>query len=375
MLLTEEIQIIVPILRQIIVRTGMINRQWIVSAVFAQEFPTMLAASAALTASPDEVANAVIQLCLSRGWADFPSTRTWLERLLSAIDGEQGQGGVDALPQLGGIVARLKNGDDIQDTVWKDMWLRFDEPMVDRRGLRNALQQFVRFGTSGRPILRIEGEGKVGKSHSHELMEHASGRYGTAFRIARIEMKEEQKTFYTSVRLAQGIVAEFNPRPPSPLLFAVDANVPEKAHLPGLCTWVTANAELFPHKWWLVLDGFSRATPQSLTLDFIELLAERVAKTSASRFLRLVLIDYGRPLAQVNENNLVAFDRPSVSEINPTTIKDCLAAYLTRAGKVFDDDELQARSQAIFDALPAGPDRLLELNRMLLPAAQSLVTP
>ena len=85
-----------------------------------------------------------------------------------------------------------------------------------------------------------------------------------------------------------------------------------------------------------------------------------------------MLIDYGTPLQRVNEKTRVAFDRPNPAEIGPGEIKSCLAAYCNRVNKPRPDDELQKRAEAIFQALPSDESRLVQLNGLLLPAAQEL---
>jgi hypothetical protein len=74
----------------------------------------------------------------------------------------------------------------------------------------------------------------------------------------------------------------------------------------------------------------------------------------------------------VNEKTRVAFDRPNPAEIGPDEIKLALAAYCNRANRPRPDDELQKRAEAIFQALPNDHTRLIELNGLLLPAAQEL---
>jgi hypothetical protein len=376
MLRQTEIDEIVPVLSAIITAGGAVNRSWLLNTVVADGFAAELATQAPPAATGDDLAAAAIRICMARAWTGFPQARTAMERLLSAIDARQGVGGIPQVASLAAIVARLTNGDDVLEPVWRANWLRNDEPLVDRLPLRDQLKDFARSDSGARPILRIEGDGtKIGKSHSLELMHYASQEYGT-FRVVALRMEEGQETFYTSVTLAEEIVGLFDTLPVGfesvVTRYNLDPQAPKKEHLPALSNWVIKAANQSGVRWWLVLDKFSSATPQSLARELIEVLADNIANNGGSRSLRLVLIDYPTPLTRVNEKTRVAFDRPNPAEIGPAEIKSCLAAYCTRVNRPKADGELQKRAEAIFQALPTDSTRLIQLNGLLLPAAQEL---
>jgi hypothetical protein len=376
MLRQNEIDEIVPILSLVLTAGGSVNRSFLTNTIVADRFPAELAAQAPPSATADELALAAIRICMAHAWLGFPDARTSMERLLSAIDARQGVGGIPPLASLAAIVTRLKNGEDVLEPVWRANWLLNDEPLVDRAPLREQLRDFAAGGRASRPILRIEGDGtKIGKSHSLELMHYASQEYGT-FRVVRLRLDEGQEAFYTSVTLAEEIVGLFDTLPvglESPVKkYNLDPQAPRKEHLPALSNWVITAANRSGVRWWLVLDKFSAAAPQSLARELIELLADNIANNGGSRSLRLVLIDYGTTLQRVNEKIRVAFDRPNPAEIGPGEIKSALAAYCNRVNKPRPDDELQKRAEAIFQALPSDETRLIQLNGLLLPAAQEL---
>jgi len=375
-LLQGEIDDIVPVLSQALTQTGVVNRQWLITTVATDGFSAELAARAPAAATGDEVGAAAVDIAIELGWAGFPAERTPLERLLSGLQLQQGTGGVAPLPILPAIVSRLLNGEDVREPIWTSNWLRFNEPLVDRSGLRSQLRGFARRDRDARPILRIEGEGsKIGKSHSIELMHFAREKYRT-FKIAELTLEEGQETFYTSVTLAQEIVARIDTAPPSlesPVTrHNLNPQKPEKQHLPHLSNWITQAVSRSREHWWIILDKFGAASRTSLTRELIDLLADDVANGSAGSSLRLILIDFTAPLTRVNEKKRVAYDRPNPQDITSDEIKNALKAFCERAQKPRPDAELLERAKAILAALPTDHTRLVRLNDVLLPAAEEL---
>ena len=345
-LLTDtEFESVLGVLTNILAVQG--GRAWFGQVFAGPDFPKALSAAAGPTASDEQVAAAAIQVCLDHEWLDKPVC--WLERLLAAIRNEGGAGGVGVVADIDQILARVHNEINVLDEVWYHNWLRNDAPFVDRGPLRNALTSFAR--ADGRPILRVEGDPKTGKSYSRELLEYVSQNSRWSFEVVPVEIQEGAGFDINSVRLTQLIVGGMGA---SPALSESGLPDPAEEDIQLLLNWIWRVASNARKKWWIFLDGFRFVHPRNSARKLIQALAERIANGNYRQWLRLILVDYDEPLSRVDEDDRVAYDRPDPAKADVTAVADCLRQLYSRRGVAVSIPDLMVKAQAIVSALPPG---------------------
>jgi hypothetical protein len=362
MLTSFEIDEIQKVLTQILALRG--GRPWFQGVFGGPDFMVCLSELAGAAASDEQIASAAIQVCVVREWRDNPP---WLVRLLTRIGAESGLGGIGAVATLNAIVGRLQNKINILDDQWYVHWVQNGLPFVDREPLRDTLRDLAR--ADGRPVLRIEGDAHSGKTYTNELLEHVSQTQGWSFKIIRVEVEKESALTMNALTLAQIIVGEMG-FPNSP----ADSTLPDPAvhDIQLLQRWVLGKARASGKRWWLSLDGFGLLPEKNTARSLIQGLADNIANRSFRESLRLILIDYDKPLTRV-EDERIAFDTPEArlaDKVAVKAIQDCLDRLYKALGRQPASGEIETKTQAILTNVPE--PWMVEVSKRLRAAARGI---
>jgi hypothetical protein len=312
------------------------------------EFNKALSAVAPDFASHEAVAAAAIKVCVDREWTDQPS---WLERLLLAIQNQGGAGGAKTVADLGRIIQRIHNDENILDSVWYDHWLRDKAPFVGRSAFRKVMARFPR--TTARPMLRVEGASKTGKSYSRELLEWASEKSGGAFQVVYIEISEATAFTMNSIWLTQRIVSQMGG---SPALKESGEENPSQDDMAVLLDWiwrVGSDTRNGGKKFWIFLDGLRFLQARNSARKLVHALAEQIGNGNYRQRFRLILGDFDETLVRVDEDTRVTYDRPTAAAADASEVEECLKQLNVLAGHKIPAQEIQVRAQAIVAALKA----------------------
>jgi hypothetical protein len=317
-------------------------------------------------ASDELVAAAAIHACMLREWMDDPC---WLVRLLTQVKASAGVGGVGSIPNVDPLIQRLNSKINVLDEVWYTHWVQNGLPFVDRMPLRDTFRDISR--STGRAVLRIEGDPDTGKSYSSQLLEHVSMSSGWSFRVIKVEVENGSEIMMNALSLSQIIVGEMGF--PSA---ASDSPLPDLTvhNIQLLQTWVLRCARASQKRWWLFLDGFGKLPESNSARNLIQGLAEKIANSNYRECLRLVLVDFDKPLSRVEEEQ-VAFDRPDTRLADPMAqlaIHDCLARLYKELGRTPTAGELLAKTQAVLANIPAGESWIVAVNKRLRAAAKGI---
>ena len=343
-----------------------LNGRNVFQAIFAgPDFMIALNKQAGPAASDEQIAAGALHACIRREWMDNPC---WLVRLLTYMQGNAGIGGVNLVANLNTVIQRLNQNINVLDEVWYTHWVEGGLPFVDRTALRDTLKDFSR--ATGRAILRIDGDPDTGKSYSKYLLEHVSATQGWSFRIISVELEAGADIGMNATSLAQLIVGEMGY--PNAL---ANSGIQDTAveSIPMLQTWILRCARESDRRWWFFLDGF-RSLPESNTArSLIQGLADKIANGSYRENLRMILVDYDKPLSRVEEEK-VAFDRsdiPLSAQLLEQAVYDCLERLYCELQRVPASGELDSKAKVLVANLPPS-SWIVDLNKRLRAAAKAI---
>jgi hypothetical protein len=361
--LTEtEFDDILKVLTDILAMNG--GRAWFNTVFQGPEFPKLLSVAIGQTGSDEQVAGAAIQVCINREWLD--ETPCWMERMLISIH-KQGETGIGEVTNMPVIIDRIHNKINIRDQIWYHNWVLDDRPFVDRNLFRETLTQVAR--VDGRPILRIEGESKTGKSYSRQLLQYVSLTSQWSFKVIQVEIREGTGFTMNSLRLAQQSVGEMGG---STALTETGVADPSEDDIPLLLTWIWRIACNASKRYWIFLDGFRFLHQKNSARSLIQALADKIANGNYRQWLRLVLVDFDEELTQVDEEDSVAYDRPDPAKADANAILDCLRQCCIKKNKTPDDAALLLKAQAIVASALANQPYFVNLNKTMKAARKSL---
>jgi len=362
MVTDAEFGVIQGALTQIVAMNG----RDVFKAVFAgPDFPVALNKQAGPAASDEQIAAGALHACMRREWMDDPC---WLVRLLTYIQGNAGVGGVNVVANLNTVIQRLNQKINVFDEVWYSHWVEGGLPFVDRSALRDTLKDFSR--ATGRAILRIEGDPDTGKSYSKYLLEHVSASQGWSFRIISVELEPGAEIAMNATNLAQLLVGEMG----CPNAVA-NSGIQDTTidNIPMLQTWILRCARESDKRWWFFLDGFGSLPESNTARSLIQGLADKIANGSYRENLRMILVDYDKPLSRVEEEK-VAFDR-SDSPLSPQLLEqavyDCLDRLYRQLQRIPAPGELDSKARVLVANLSA-VSWIVELNKRLRAAAKAI---
>jgi hypothetical protein len=350
----EEVEAITPVLTDLIARNG---RNWFISALLPSTFLSELSIVAPQTASDDLVSAAALQVCINKEWPQVPGQTSWLELLLAAIAAQ----GLTPVPDLTAtIIPRIRRRENILDQTWDEEWLLNDFPFFDRVDLRQAVRSFAPLG--GKPVLRIEGPSKVGKTYSKELFEKVSLTGAWSFRVVKVELKNGAQIAMNALTLAAALVQGMNCDADTSTLPLAE---PKDQNILLLKGWVLQKAGSTRQKWWFFLDGFRYLPPGNSARLLIQALADSIANDNYRERLRLILVDYDEELDQVEE------DRVAWERLTPGVLDEqYLLPHVTRCLRIKSPNlpasQLDAKAQAALAGLPNDGTRLKELRKRII---------
>jgi hypothetical protein len=127
----------------------------------------------------------------------------------------------------------------------------------------------------------------------------------------------------------------------------------------SLCNWIIAQALSKKQKVWIVLDGFDDPDLDRRTATLIQELAGALMSGEANRHVRLILIDFRSPLAQVNSVRLLPDKIPDPKEVHSSDMKDCLSQHLSDIGVDAEESFVEAlAAKLVADAEQLAQDPL-----------------
>jgi len=341
-------------------------RGWLRTVYSGPTFMVELNEMVGQTASDEQVAAAAIRTCMLREWADDPC---WLVTLLRRVKESSGVGGIGIVPDIDPLIQRLMNKVNVLDDIWYTPWVQDGLPFVDRAPLRDTLCDLAR--VNGRSILRIEGGPDTGKTYSSQLLEHVSLASGLSFRVIKVEVESGSEIMMNALSLAQIIVGEMG----FPNTVA-DSGLPDPTvhHIPLLQTWILRCALNSKTRWWFFLDGFGLLPENNTARNLIQGLADKIANGNFRQWLRLILVDYDKPLSRV-EDEKVVFDRPDPQLPTPVAeaaIRECLERLYRELGRTPQPGELEAKAQALLANIPPADPWIVTVNKRLRAAAKGI---
>jgi hypothetical protein len=363
MLREDEFVQIHTVLTQILASNG---KAWFQTVYAGPAFLVELNRMVGPAASDELVAAAAIHTCMIREWTDDPC---WLVRLLMQVKALSGVGGITSVPNVDQLIQRLHDRINVLDDIWYTHWVQNGLPFVDRTPLRDTFRDISR--TAGRAVVRIEGDPHTGKTYSSRLLEHVSMSSGWSFRVIKVEVESGSEITMNALSLSQIIVGEMGF--PSA---ASDSPLPDHTvhDIQLLQTWILGSARASQKRWWLFLDGFGKLPQNNSARNLIQGLADKIANSNYRECLRLILVDFDKPLSRVEEEQ-VAFDRPDTRLPDPIAqlaIHDCLARLYKELGRTATAGELLAKTQAVLANIPAEESWIATVNKRLRAAAKGI---
>ncbi len=364
MLTSSEFDEIASVLTQILA-VNSIGRAWYLAVYGGPGFSVLLDELAGPAASDHLLAAAGIRVCLMREWTDDPC---WLLKLLNQVRANAGAGGVGLVSNVDAIIDRITRKINILDEVWYSPWVRDGEPFFDRGPLRDTLKNVSR--TTGRAILRIEGDADSGKTYSSQLLEYVSQETAWSFQVINVEVEKGSEITLNALSLAQIIVGEMGFRHT-----VADSGLADPAvhSIPVLQTWILQSARASGKQWWLFLDGFRLLPEKNTARDLVQGLADKIANGSYRQYLRLILCDFDKPLSRVDEDKML-FDRPQrLSDPDALlAVRECLRRLYIAENKIPAPGELDARAQAVLLNLPADEPWIVSVSRRVKATARGV---
>jgi hypothetical protein len=318
------------------------------------------------TASDEQIAAATLHACMLREWAEDPC---WLVKLLLRLKDSSGVAGIGVVQNIDLLIQRLNNKVNVLDEIWYTHWVQDGLPFVDRAPLRDTLRDLAR--VNGRSILRIEGDSCSGKTYSSQLLEHVSLTSGLPFRVINIKIEKGSEIGMDALLLSRMIVGEMG----FPSTVANSGLTDPTVHeIPVLQTWILGSVSNSKARWWLFLDGFRFLPESNSARNLIQGLAEKIATGSFRQWLRLILVDYDKPLARVEDERIV-FDTPDrqlPSQLAEANIRDCLNHLYLDLGRVPQPGELETKAQALLTNIPPTEPWIVTVNKRLRAAARGI---
>jgi hypothetical protein len=350
-----EIDAITPVLTQLVSRAG--GRNWFIGALLPSAFLPELSIVAPQTASDDFVAAAALQICINKEWPEQPGQPCWLELVLTAVAAQ----GLTVVPNLTSVtIPRIQRRENILDQTWDEEWLLNDFPFFNRTELRSAVRSFAPL--TGKPVLRIEGPTKVGKTYSKELFEKVSLTGAWAFRVVKVELKNGAQITMNALTLATALVQGMDCDPDTSSLPLAE---PKDQNILLLKGWVLQKAGGTRKKWWFFLDGFRFLPPGNSARALIQALADSIANDNYRERLRLILVDYDEDLEQVEEDR-VAWERVSPGILDEQYLLPHVKRCLNIKSPQLPANQLDAKAKAALVGLPTDGTRLKELRKRII---------
>jgi len=225
------------------------------------------------------------------------------------------------------------------------------QPFLDRRQLRPKLRQFL-FLPNGPSVLAVSGPKRSGKTYTTALLEHLSRELQKFELIAPVDVGEAP----SPMEIARSLVARMGRSTNSmPALGAESPN----SYLVRLADWVVGEAYASGHRWCLVIDGANEDILLSDTKKFINHLAKLTQTGVGYKQLRLILLGYREPLANLWARSVDRDALEPPDTISLLDVEDYFVWLAESVGQRIDRDQVRDQAQAVIARCPAGePERM-----------------
>jgi hypothetical protein len=260
-----------------------------------------------LATVPDQAAW-VVDSCLTSRWRLNPSL---LELLLLRLVNQGGKG------RLAYLLPRVQARTDANPDPFNALWVLADQPFQDRASLRVAPRHVIE--NSARPILRVFGPPKSGKSYTTELFSFVMQESRPDLHVVPVQLAPGTAASYEVEELADSLTLSMEKADPLPKR--------SNSSYPGaLSRWLIRNANRNPGVWVFVLDGFAQPDLKPEVIELVQLLAQQVAIPEFAKKLRLILLHFDQPLTG-NWRAKTIDDSLQAGGITTQDITNCLTDF------------------------------------------------
>ena len=331
------------------------NPKSLIRLIFGQEATPILRFATGIL--PDEIADLTVNACLKSRWELNPSL---LEMLLDDLVNRRGAAAFKD------VLKRVKEHVDPNPSLYEETWLAGRHPFIDRREFREHLQSLVDDDT--RPVLRVSSAaGSFGHTYSLIFLRHLKSRLPRTVKMISVELSEGTGPLYQVSDLLDEIRSQLGVNE------AIPPRTTSAYHIEA-ARWMLRHLMADPgqSQWWLVLDGFGQAGLNPEVGETIGALAGLVPRGAYPDRVRLILLDYPRPLPDYIGDSVLEENLPPAAAIVPNDLKPCLRAWdaeRARQGKrqlAAEEQDLAKLAAGIVGQLPpTGKQRLVVLNKKL----------
>ena len=276
----------------------------LIKTYFINEGPAMLQDFPTDLKTYDDYSVRVIEYCLISRWSLTPSLMEVLLTQLLAT-------GVSAgTALLSAALTRVKQRQDPNDGVFDTHWVLREQPFLNRHDLRPVLKTFIQ--SSDRSLLQINGPG-AGLSYTAELLDYLAGQFDE-LHFVPVKIPESGAPSYTVEAFAADLLDPMGvDTPPS-------SGSSDAANLSRLILRKTRQQKGL---WIFLLDGFGAADLQPSVKELARLLATGSTGPEYRRKMRVILINYGEPCAELPRAAVASESVPLPSVTRQDVIK-CL---------------------------------------------------
>jgi hypothetical protein len=251
----------------------------------------------------------VVDTCLSSRWQFNPSL---LELLLQRLVVQGGKGALQP------ILTRVQAGTDPNPDPFRSLWVLSDQPFLDRAPLRIAARRLIE--DSAKPIFRVNGPAKSGKSYTTELLSYVMRECRPDLHVVPVLLAPGTAASYGVEELAESLTLSMEKAEPLP-------SRSTSSYPSALGRWVIRNANRNAGLWIFVLDGFGQPSLKSEVMELLQFLAQQIGIPEFARKLRLVLLHFDYPPFIGNWRAKTADDILSAGGITAIDLVNCLTEF------------------------------------------------
>jgi hypothetical protein len=256
------------------------------------------------------IATVVLDICLMDRWTSDPSL---LEVLLNSLINA---GAVDLIAARDRVRTKV---DPNLETLGNG-WINADLPFFGRAIVRKIVRLLMNSGD--KPILRVQGMTKSGKTYTGAWLNFLSSPDRCDFRLVLQKLADDTAAMMKPDTLASALVSKLG-RPIDNIPQPKEGHRYEQA----LSSWILSNVLQTSGRTWIILDGFDNPDLDPTTAALIQILAEEVLTGEFNRRARLVLLDFKRNLAQVDDVQIADETLPDPQNVGAADIEDCLTQH------------------------------------------------
>jgi hypothetical protein len=252
---------------------------------------------------------------------------------------------------------------------YRAIYLHPQGAFLDRDKFRTALKGVLEDGLPR--ILLLRGPKKCGKSHCAKFVMHLRQRKGNGVRATHLDFTKEAKAAQEPAELARKLAVGLELSDPFPPALRPEQTEPRWGC--DLADWLARliAAEKLPA--WIALDGFGDVELSRDAHDLVQHMLELAATTP---LLRLVLLDYGKPIPTEAEDFAMVHN---ITYLDDQDVKDFWQG-LTQDLDSFKGANKPAVIYELFVGCKQGlpphdPDRMLKLAGHMESRVRRLLPP